>query len=375
MEICIGFIYNAPPNSRWYNPNFIGELEKEINGLRDEYPKTEFLLMGDLNCRVGGAQVDLPHSWDGPENVNKEFNSYGKRVSKDNICNGEGRQLIEFCERNTFDILNGKYGADIKGEFTFISQTGKSAIDYAVGSEGLIDNLVEFKVGNEVVSSHMPLLIEIGNKGPRKGRRDFVDKQVTYEVVKYRWVDRFGGEFLDTINGKVNEICMQGIQHFLRKDQVNEAHNLLLFSVRRAGVKMRCDRRRARAKEHWFDEECGEKRKQTKVALRELRDGEDDISRIQYWTKRKEYERLLGEKRGAWQKKEAEYINKLVYGKDVKGLWNAIRKIVKGREPTAYVEPNDWVKHFQGLFSRDSSNGLTCTLLNLNKEGMQTLLG
>jgi hypothetical protein len=55
MEICIGFIYNAPPNSRWYIPNFMGELEKEINGLRDKYPKTEFLLMGDLNCRIGGG--------------------------------------------------------------------------------------------------------------------------------------------------------------------------------------------------------------------------------------------------------------------------------------------------------------------------------
>jgi hypothetical protein len=57
--------------------------------------------------------VDLPHSWDGLENVNKEFNSYGKRASKDNICNGEGSQLIEFCESNIFDILNGKHEADI----------------------------------------------------------------------------------------------------------------------------------------------------------------------------------------------------------------------------------------------------------------------
>jgi hypothetical protein len=182
MEICIGYIYNAPPNSRWYNPNFTRELEREINGLRDKYPKTEFL----LNCRIGVAQVDLPHSWDGLENVNKEFNSYGRRASKDSTCNVEGRHLIEFCERNTFDILNVKYGADTKGEFIFISQVGKTVIDYAVASKDLIDNLVEFKIGNEIISRNMPLLIEIGKKMSGNGSMEFIDKQGTHKVVKFR---------------------------------------------------------------------------------------------------------------------------------------------------------------------------------------------
>jgi hypothetical protein len=98
------------------------------------------------------------------------------------------------------------------------------------------------------------------------------------------------------MNSNVNEICMQGIKHFLQKDQINEAHNLLLFSVSRAGAKMRCDRRRVRVKEHWFDEECGEKRKQTRVALRKFREKDDDV-RTEYWAKRKEYERLVRGKR------------------------------------------------------------------------------
>jgi hypothetical protein len=76
LEICIGFIYNAPLNSRWYNPNFIRELEREINGLRDKHLKAEILMMGDMNCRIGTLQVDLPHSWDALENIGKEFNNY-----------------------------------------------------------------------------------------------------------------------------------------------------------------------------------------------------------------------------------------------------------------------------------------------------------
>jgi hypothetical protein len=31
---------------------------------------------------------------------------------------------FEFCERNTFDILKEKYGADFRGEFTLIVRQG-----------------------------------------------------------------------------------------------------------------------------------------------------------------------------------------------------------------------------------------------------------
>jgi hypothetical protein len=107
----------------------------------------------------------------------------------------------------------------------FISQTGKSVIDYAVASEGLINNLVGFKIGNEIISSHMPFLIEIGKVIVRNGNTEFIDKQVIHKVVKYRWDERVKEEFLDIMNSNVNEICMQGIKYFLQKDQINEAYN------------------------------------------------------------------------------------------------------------------------------------------------------
>jgi hypothetical protein len=166
--------------------------------------------MGDMNCRIGMLQVALPHRWDALENVGKEFNTYGSRVSKDSICNIEGRQLIEFCERNTFDILNWKYGADSKGEFTFISQAGKRVTDYAVASEGLIDTLVEFKIGNEIISTHMPLLIEIGNVILRNVNTEFIVKQITHKLVKYRWDERVKLEFLDSMNSNINELLYSG---------------------------------------------------------------------------------------------------------------------------------------------------------------------
>jgi hypothetical protein len=83
--------------------------------------------MGDMNSRIGTMQINLPHVWDCFEEINKDTEYWlGNRVSKDLVCNAEGRKFIEFCERNMFAILNGKYGEDTKGESTFVSQIGKA---------------------------------------------------------------------------------------------------------------------------------------------------------------------------------------------------------------------------------------------------------
>jgi hypothetical protein len=111
-------------------------------------------------------------------------------------------------------------------------------------------------------------------------------------------------------------------------------------------------------KGHWFHEECRGKRRQTRVALKKFKEKDDDISRTEYWAKREGYERMVGKERCMRQEKEAEYINKLFCEKDIKKIWKAVRKIVRRKESTACVEPNDWVSHFQDLFSRDSNRGL-----------------
>jgi exonuclease III len=164
IKVCLSFIYNSPQNSRWYNPSFSKELEGDINNLKDSYPNSEFLIMGDWNSRIGTKQVDLPHLFDIIDNWdNSSHNWYGSRKSKDTVCNTEGRKLIDFCEKNGLEILNGKYGSDAGGEFTFVNQLGSSVIDYVLASDGIICNVMDFKVGVEIISSHMPLLVEFEN--------------------------------------------------------------------------------------------------------------------------------------------------------------------------------------------------------------------
>jgi hypothetical protein len=83
------------------------------------------------------------------------------QTSKYKVINQNGRELNAFCERNKSEILNGNFGSDIWGEFTFISMIGSSVTDYALMVVGLLDRCKDFRIGDEILSSHLPLLITL----------------------------------------------------------------------------------------------------------------------------------------------------------------------------------------------------------------------
>jgi hypothetical protein len=89
--------------------------------------------------------------------------SVKKDIIRIRVAMWKETKLIEFCEFNNFETLNGKFGSDIRGEFTFINKQSSSIIDYTLASEGILRHIVDFKIGVEVISTHMPLLTELDN--------------------------------------------------------------------------------------------------------------------------------------------------------------------------------------------------------------------
>jgi hypothetical protein len=54
-----------------------------------------------MNSRVGIMHIKLTHMWGCFGEADEDYYSqFGNRVSKDIMCNVEGRKLIEFFERN-----------------------------------------------------------------------------------------------------------------------------------------------------------------------------------------------------------------------------------------------------------------------------------
>jgi hypothetical protein len=75
VEICIGFVYNASQTSRWHNPNFTRELDEEVKELSERYLNTDFFIVGDMNCQVTIMQINLPHTWDCFDEIDKDNDS------------------------------------------------------------------------------------------------------------------------------------------------------------------------------------------------------------------------------------------------------------------------------------------------------------
>eukprot|EP00745_Piridium_sociabile_P014723 TRINITY_DN216_c0_g1_i6.p1 TRINITY_DN216_c0_g1~~TRINITY_DN216_c0_g1_i6.p1 ORF type:complete len:108 (+),score=6.01 TRINITY_DN216_c0_g1_i6:74-397(+) len=97
-----------------------------------------FFLMGDLNARTGNDNfheidvVDLSSEFmfDGSETFTE-----CKRVSKDHIINAFGKYLLNVCDQSDLCILNGTTIDRTCGNFTYVSSTGSSVIDYFILSK------------------------------------------------------------------------------------------------------------------------------------------------------------------------------------------------------------------------------------------------
>jgi hypothetical protein len=132
-----------------------------------------------------------------------------------------------------------------------------------------------------------------------------------------------------TLNNDGSLICMYGIEFSMKKEEINNAINILYHMIKRVRDSRWYVRGRYRKKKHWFYEEGVKSKKGTRDVLRYFTEKNDDTRRIKYWERRKSYEKILQSKRNIWQEKEAEEINKLVRHKEVKKLREAVRKLVK----------------------------------------------
>ncbi|KAK9505778.1 hypothetical protein O3M35_009762 [Rhynocoris fuscipes] len=96
------------------------EAEFEIiDNFLNRYPST-YILLGDINVRIGNRQV-IPI-----ESIGGKFKFNLERESNDLIVNKRGVKFTDCCDEHNLIILNGRTPGDIEGEFTFIGAPGRS---------------------------------------------------------------------------------------------------------------------------------------------------------------------------------------------------------------------------------------------------------
>lgn len=132
-------------------------LERVNEGIR-EGEEGNLVIAGDFNARTGEEG-----GWNDQEGT-EEAEEGGKRRSKDEVINKQGRELMRMLEERGWFILNGGKEGDEKGEWTYEKAGGKSVIDYGIVNWEAGKKIGMFQVGCRIESDHQPLITDLGKK-------------------------------------------------------------------------------------------------------------------------------------------------------------------------------------------------------------------
>jgi hypothetical protein len=141
------------------------EIKTTRRGVEDTIKENseECMLMGgDFNGKVAETGS---RTW-------KEKRGDGKRKSKDNVENAEGKMLMEWIELHGWEVLNGN-----KQE-----------------NEEAWDKVGEFRIGEKVESDHLPLEISIeetNNEEKGRGREKKEQKKVIIKIWDEQGVEQY----------------------------------------------------------------------------------------------------------------------------------------------------------------------------------------
>jgi hypothetical protein len=93
-----------------------------------------------------------------------------------------------------------------------------------------------------------------------------------------------------------------------------------IFCDKKAEHKMKFGGRKYNKAEHWFDEECMLKKRETNRTSVEYKVKDDDVSRFKYWECRKEYYNILEKNKKSWQEEQSDFLDNLIKQKEVKKI-------------------------------------------------------
>ena len=152
QNLIICFLYVQPENSQMYQlteENGIDFLKNKILQISHEYEDCTFILCGDFNSRTANEPdfilddntdyLPLSHDY-----MSDDFDCV--RHSSDTVTNNYGRLLLDICKEFGVHIVNGRMRSDIPSNFTFISRSGCSTIDYFIVSSSLFSFISDMAV-------------------------------------------------------------------------------------------------------------------------------------------------------------------------------------------------------------------------------------
>ena len=351
-------------------------LESVIDFVAENPDLGEKLVLGDFNARTGDLNFNFDDEPLADSDTLSAFSSFPEkstRSSKDLVVNSRGKLFLDFISSLNLSILNGDILGDILGEPTSINYNGHSVVDYITASPNLRELIQSFKVLDLTkFSDHRPCVCTL-KLSHNDVDADEILNSFQPAPTKYKWTENpseNGQMFLNAqkdpqfarrITDLAQKVC-------LNKEEVVDLNEAVVGVYRdmadqvlqrpkqrtQRPFKRKTRRRpRARPKSPWFDATCIiAKRELNRLAKRYGKSPLDRELRESYYSKRRDYRKLVRQKKTKFVESLCHDIDE---GRDIN--WSRFKKLKSFSSKGTKLDVFDMInfcKFFKELYAKPS---------------------
>ena len=350
-DVIMVCVYVPPLDSPYYNGKNVKcnilLLEEELLELQQNYPKSSVLVCGDFNARTDEWNIHRTIECDSDDDEQDELNSNScycpvgvMRSSQDRHINQFGRLLINVCKIYHLCILNGSTAGDSGGNMTYISQHGDSVVDYALFHASTSPPYVDLKVGDNVISSHMPLEMFLSVNANHHYRMQ--PSSPVRKETKFIWKDERVPEVVQNLQcDEVKSNLRQATE--MIDCNIDKALDFFTQTLHSVAQCMQCTVKtgmRVRSCPRWFDLDCQLAKRDARKALTYSRNSGLAVDRKHYVILRNQYKTLIREKKETYSKELCQ--NLINHVSNSAAFWPLVRKTVRVRSINPPIEMKEW---------------------------------
>ena len=290
----------------------------------------KLIICGDLNGRIGEEQ-DFTEICNELDLGTFEY----KRKSKDKITNANGKKLLALFGDNDMVILNCRSPGDLEGDYTFISNQGRSVIDYCVASSTAVTYVVDFKVELEHFSDNLPVSFRLKTGGVV---RDKANPLLPRLVWREGAADCYRRN-LERLVG--SDFPGDDIEH--RAEHLVDYIRAAAYYNPLAGTSTK------EYRQPWFDAECERARRRVFAHLRASQDDDNVLTLGAYCRARDYYKNTCLRKSREFRES---IIRDLRSCRNSKDFWSMVKHFTKRKKRiVGNISLCDWISHFSCLLN------------------------
>ena len=349
-------LYLPPETSPRYDGDEKGMelLEDLLLKVRSKYCDCSILILGDLNARTGILQDyivddDVEHMNDIDQwYISSSFNA--PRKSKDKTVNKFGLALIELCCEFDVHMLNGRHTHDVDGNFTYISTSGCSVIDYIILSSDMMNVVRKFSIEDYDISHHMPLMLTLEII---RNEESIDEEPQLYNYEIYKWNENLRENYIMKLEDE-QVLAMVDLFNYTVDENLDEAIIVLRNIVDTAANNMKRKATGYKSSEkpkqpNWWNIECEKAKREKFTCLNKFRRSNDTGDFRCYVAMRNKFKELC--KRSVDEHRER--MNKELM--DVRNspnlFWRKLKNNIAKSKMNSNMSPKTFVLHFSELYN------------------------